>query len=355
MPIARPTRSALLEDARAEIEARLPGADARLRRSLLDVWARVTSAQAHALFGFLEYHARQAFAQLADADGLRRHAELYGVAELPADYARGSITLTGTAGQVVEQDSSLRRADGREYLTLAQATIGIGGSVDVAVIAVASGEDGNADVGTVLSFTSPVPGVNAAATVASGGLTGAADPETDEGLRVRVLARIQQPPAGGTVYDYQARAKLYPGVTDVFVNSAQYGAGTVGVAPLFYDRVSPIPLAGDVSAIQALVTDPAFKPVCATVTTYALTAQAQAFTLHIVPDTAAVRAAVISELNALFRREATPGGVLLISRIREAISAAAGETDYTLTTPAANINLAGDLTKISTVGAFTWT
>lgn len=355
MPIVRPSRSTLLEDARAEIESRLPGADARLRRSLLDVFARVSSAQTHGLYGFAEFHTRQAFPQLAVAEYLRRHAEQYGVAELPPDYARGPVTLTGTAGQVVEQDTSLRRADGREYVTLAQATLGIGGTVNVDVIAVAAGEAGDAITGTALTFASPVPGVNASAVVAAPGLAGGADPESDENLRSRVLARIQEPPAGGTIYDYQARAKLYPGVTDVYVHSAQFGAGTVGVAPLFYDRVSPIPTGGDIAAIQALVTDPAFKPVCATITVYALVAEAQAFNLHVAPDTADVRSAIIAELQALFRREAKPGGLLLISHIREAISTAAGETDYTLATPAANVDLSGDLTKISTVGAFTWT
>ena len=354
MPLVRPTRQQLLESARTEIEARLPGADARLRHSLLDVYARCLSALVHSLYGYLEYHIRQPFPQLADSEWLRRHAELYGVAELPPEFSRGNVTITGTSGTIVLQDTSLRRLDGREYITSAQVEIAAGTAV-VPVIAVVAGADGNAAEGVALRFTSSQAGVNTAATIAAGGLAGGTDPETEESLRSRILSRIQRPPAGGTISDYQRQAKLYPDTTDVFVHPQQFGAGTVGLAPMFYNRVDPIPTGGDVSAIQALVTDPDFKPVCATITTYAVTAQAQNFTLHIVPDNAAVRAAVAAELRDLFRREATPGGVLLISHIREAIASAAGETDHTLTTPNANIDLAADLTKISTVGSFTWT
>lgn len=353
MPLERPTRAALLARARAEIEARLPGADARLRRSILDTLARIISEQSNSLFGFLQYHVKQAFPQLASAEYLRRFAELYAVPEIPPEFSRGSVTMTGTNGVVVPQDTSLRRADGRLYLTTTEVTIDAGTAV-APVIAVEAGADGDAEAGTVLTFESAQAGVAVQTVVDVNGLTGGSDVESDESLRERVLLRIQKPPAGGTVYDYQRQAKLYPGVTDVFVNPLQDGPGTVGVAPLFYDRDDPIPVAGDLSAIQALLDDPFFKPVCADVNVYALDPIEVDFTLEIEPDNSAVRAAVIAELQALFRREATPGGVILISHIREAISSAAGETDNTLTTPNADIDLGGDLDEISVVGDFTW-
>lgn len=355
MPLSRPTRSELIEAARTEIEARLPGADARLRRSLLEVIARIHAAQTHALYGFLQYLAQQPFPQLSSAEYLRRHAELYAVPEIAPEFSRGSVTITGTDGVIVPQDTPIRRLDGREYVSSAQVTLAAG-TATMPVVAVEAGSDGDAIAGTAMAFTSSLAGIVSAGVVAVGGLTGGTDVESDESLRARVLARIQKPPAGGTVSDYQRQAQLYSGVTDVFVNPLQDGPGTVGVAPMFYDRADdPIPTVGDVSAIQALIDQPTFKPVCATVTVYALTPVEQDFTLHIVPDTEDVRAAIQAELNALFRRVATPGGVILISQIREAISVAAGETDHTLTTPNANINLAADLDEISTVGDFTWT
>lgn len=353
MPLDRPTRAELIELARSEIEARIPGADARLPRSFLDVLARIVGAQVHGVFGHLAYHVNQPFPQLAASEWLRRSAELYGVGEVPPEYARGNVTLTGTNGIVVPQDTSLRRVDGREYLTTAQVVITAGEAL-TPVIAVEAGSEGNAAAGVVLKLTSSQAGVNSEAEVDDDGLTGGSDVETDDALRVRVLARIQKPPAGGTVYDYERQARLYPGVTDVFVHALQFGAGTVGVAPMFYDRDDPIPLLADVQAVQALVTAAGFRPVCATVTTYALEAEEQDFTIELDPDEATVKGAVESELRDLFRREARPGGVLRISHIREAISRAAGEIDHVLTEPIADIDLADDLEKISVVGTITW-
>jgi uncharacterized phage protein gp47/JayE len=65
-----------------------------------------------------------------------------------------------------------------------------------------------------------------------------------------------------------------------------------------------------------------------------------------------VQAAVLAELQDLLLREATPGGTLLLSHIRAAISSAAGETDFVLTSPAANVtNTTGNM---CTMGTITW-
>ncbi|WP_066544255.1 baseplate J/gp47 family protein [Sphingomonas sp. CCH21-G11] len=59
--------------------------------------------------------------------------------------------------------------------------------------------------------------------------------------------------------------------------------------------------------------------------------------IGLTPDEPEVRAAIVAELADLFFREAQPGGTLYLSRIREAISQAAGEFDHVLYSPAANI------------------
>ena len=48
-----------------------------------------------------------------------------------------------------------------------------------------------------------------------------------------------------------------------------------------------------------------------------------------------------------------PGGTLLISHIREAISIAAGEVDHTLLTPDADQTVTA--AQINTLGTLTWT
>jgi len=61
---------------------------------------------------------------------------------------------------------------------------------------------------------------------------------------------------------------------------------------------------------------------------------------------------VTAELADLISRESIPGGTLLLSHQRAAISAAAGETNYTMTAPVADVmNATGYMT---TLGVITW-
>ena len=76
------------------------------------------------------------------------------------------------------------------------------------------------------------------------------------------------------------------------------------------------------------------------------------FTLRVVPDTAAVRAGVLSSLVDLLRRESEPGGTLLLSHIKEAISRVAGETDHVLSAPVADVVLGTG--EFAVMGAITW-
>lgn len=353
MPFDRPTRTALIASARAEIEAHVPGADARLRRSLLDAIARMVGVLLHACYGFVAYLSGQNLPDTAEGAYLRRLGGLFGVTQIPADFARGPLTLAGLNGAVVAVDTALRRDDAMEFRTLAEATIA-SGTASVQVIAVRTGAAGNTAAGTVLRFLSPVSGVNASATVAEPGILDGKDLELEESYRARIVARLQGPTGAGAVRDYVAQAKRVSGVTDVHVHPLQYGAGTVGIAPLFYGREDPIPEPVDLDAVEAVLSDPDFKPLCATLTVYALTAVPVDFELTITPDTAEVRAAIQTDMRALFRAEARPGGRIPLSHIREALSLAAGETDHELVSPTVDVDLAGDLEQLSVVGDFDW-
>jgi uncharacterized phage protein gp47/JayE len=481
VPFARPALSQLIEQGRAQAETDLPGADSRLRRSFLDVLIRVNAIMTTGNYGYIDYVARQAIPDTATGPELRRWTSLFGVPELPAAFAVGSVDVSGTNGVVIPTGTRLRRADATDYVTTAPATIA-GGAATLAVVAVVEGEGSNADTGASLQFVSPILGVQVSAEVAPPGISGGTDSESEESLRQRLIERLHSPPAGGSASDYQRQAKLYPGVTDVYVYSglrddeaepsflgttvdaevngawiargavkrvrvvvhwrstdlangevvslalnlqdatdgagagaADFGSavsapalftapgagaphtaeavsehvfdlstaraflrsqqtlatsaaatatwsvtlqmegdlGVVRVVPLFYDREDPIPTSPDLVAVAALLNDPAWKPITAEVDVYAPTAVPVPFTI-VTLDDETVQAAIEAALRDLFRREATPGGVLLISHIREAISTAAGETDHSLTTPSANINLAGDVTQISTLGTITW-
>jgi len=93
-----------------------------------------------------------------------------------------------------------------------------------------------------------------------------------------------------------------------------------------------VPDGTEVAAVQTYID--ARRPVTAQVTVAAPTASPLNFTISgLLPNTLAVRTAVQTELQDLLLRAAVPGGTILLSHIRAAISSATGENDFSLTSP----------------------
>lgn len=333
MSFARPTLSDLIARSRADLDGRLPGADSRTPRSLLDVLARTHAGALSGAYGYLDAIALDVMPDTADTDHLDRWATIWGVTRKVAIAATGAVELAGVDGAIVPANSLLLRSDGAEYLIVAQTAL-VGGAATVNVTAVDAGAGGNAIAGTPLTFASPAAGITATATVGNAGLVGGGDQEEDQALLARLLARIQTPPQGGSSADYVAWALAQPEVTRAWVYPGWVGAGSVGIAVVMDHRETIFPTVDDCAAIAAAI-DP-LRPVTANVVVFAPTPQPADFTLSITPSTDATKAAVVAELTDLFAREAAPGGTVLISHIREAIAVAAGVTDYTLEVPAGN-------------------
>lgn len=349
MSFARPDLQTLIDRAAGDIETRLPGADARLRRSNLNVLARVHAGGVHGLYGYLDWLSQQILVDLAESEILERHASIWGIARVPAAFAVGQATATGTNGTVVPAGTIFRRADGAEYATTAEATIA-SSAATLTLTAIEAGQAGNASANTTLSIVTPIAGLNAAATVTASGLTSGADIEDDDSLRARVLARIQQPPHGGARHDYIAWAKEVPGVTRAWCYPQELGTGTVTVRFVRDDDASIIPDPAEVAIVQAYID--ARRPVTANLTVVAPVAVPVAFQIELTPNSASVQAAVEAELRDLLLRESEPGSTILVSHIREAISLAAGETDHVLVAPAADIT--HTIGQMATFGSITW-
>lgn len=185
----------------------------------------------------------------------------------------------------------------------------------------------------------------------SNALTGGTDQEDDASLRARLRARIQQPPHGGALYDYVNWALEVPGVTRAWAYASELGLGTVTLRFVRDDDTpSIIPDAGEVDAVQDYVDFR--RPVTAALTVVAPEPVELDFTIEVFPDTAEVKASVEAELVDLLRREAIPAGTILISRIREAISIAAGEENYVMSSPSADIT--HTINQIAVMGEITW-
>ncbi|MGE4323396.1 MAG: baseplate J/gp47 family protein [Sphingobium sp.] len=347
MSFGRPTLSQIVARIEDDLDARLPGADSRLRRNALNVIARSYAGAVHGLYGMLDDISRF-LPDVADADRLARWAAIFGLTRKAAMAAAGTVTLAGANGVVVPAGTILVRADGGRYVTTAAATIA-GGAAFVPVSAEGAGLAGGMSVGQSVTFLSPVAGVQATAVVAAD-IVGGADEETDDALRARLLSRIRAPIRGGSASDYIAWATEVAEVTRAWVYPNWDGLGTVKLLFVMDGRDDIIPTGGDIALVAAHIAD--LRPVTADVTVAAPVAEPIDFTIAATPDTPEVRAAIEAELHDLIAREGEPGGTILISHMREAVSIAAGETDHVMSSPAANRTAA--IGAISVLGTITW-
>jgi uncharacterized phage protein gp47/JayE len=351
MGYSRPTVTELVERILADIEGNLPDADARLRRATLNVLGRTEAGVAHGLYGYIDWIWRQVLPDTAESEILDRHAGIWGISRREATAAVGSITLLGANGSVVPAGTALQRSDGAVYAVDAEAVVA-GGTAAVAVTSQVPGATGNADAATKLTLVSPIAGVTSTATVGIDGLAGGADAESDAALLARLLARIQEPPHGGARGDYVAWALEVAGVTRAWVYPLELGTGTVTVRFMTDDTtVDGIPEAASVAAVQSNID--AKRPVTADVVVVAPVAVPLAIEISgLNPATAAVKAAIEAEIRDLLRREAEPGGTILVSHLREAVSIAAGEFDHALVAPAADV--AHGTGEIAVFGGIAW-
>jgi uncharacterized phage protein gp47/JayE len=334
----------LIDRAVADINSRIAGADALMRRSTLRVLAMVSALGVHGLYGHQAYIARQILVDTADNEHLARHASMHRASRLTGTVATGPVACTGSNGASIDAGSKMLRGDGVEY-TVAGTVVIAGGVATVTVNSSEVAADANAAAGVALSFVSPAPGVDPTATVDTGGLIGGSDVETDDSLRARTLALRRKPPRGGHESDYVHWALEVAGTTRAWALGSYPGIGQVTVSYVQDDDpVSIAPDAGELAAMLAYLTghvDPESGQTVGRNATVELlvvapTLSPLAYTVHVEPDTADIRASVEAELDDLHLREAEPGGTLYLSRIREAVSSAAGEFNSIVTQPASD-------------------
>ncbi|MCE1117461.1 baseplate J/gp47 family protein [Pseudomonas sp. NMI795_08] len=324
----------LIDRVTTDISGRVTGVQsAVLRRSLLGILARSEAGAVHMLYGFLEWAAKQAIIDTAEKEYLERWAAIWKVFRKAADYATGAVLLSGAVDSSVAAGTILQRQDGVQYRVLVDGVF-TGSTLQLTIVAVEAGAAGDAPTGTPLFLLSPVAGVQSTGSV-SADIEGGLDVETDPQLLSRLLKRIRQPPHGGASSDYQQWALEVPGVTRVWVYPLQMGAGTVTVLFVCDGETDIIPAPAKVAEVQAYIN--ARRPVTAEVFVAAPIADSLSMSVKLSPNTAAVQAAVRAEVADLIARDSIPGSPILISRLREAVSIAAGESDNAVTSPTADI------------------
>lgn len=357
VPFVRSTLNALVTRIRGDLRGRLEIDGPLLRRAMADVLGAVWAGAVHELYGYLDWLAKQLFADTAEREALLRKAALYGITPTPAAFASGNVTATGTDGSAILAETIIRLDAATAYRVVTGQVIA-SGTATLEVRALLAGEAANLPETATLSFESPVPGVNSSLVVAAGGITGGVEEESTEEVRDRYKLRLREPPQGGADQDYEAWALEVAGVTRAWVYPHELGLGTVVVRFVFDDPDTGevvFPDAPAVAAVQASLVEQ--RPITAEVTAAAPTALAVAFTIELDPDNADTRAAAAAELEDLLRRDGEPGnglgrGEIKISKIRTAIGIAEGVEDYTLTVPSADV--VPGVGQLPVVGVITW-
>ena len=103
--------------------------------------------------------------------------------------------LTGT---VVPANTLWRSGAAIDYQTDAEFVMPVAETGNIHVTAVVAAAAGNAPVGIILNLVSPIAGLASQSNVSTA-IAGGADIESIASVRARLLARIQDPPRGGTV------------------------------------------------------------------------------------------------------------------------------------------------------------
>lgn len=321
-----------------------------LRRSDAHVLARTLGGTAYGLYGYLNWMADQILPDSADEETLVRMAALrLNEPRKPAQSATGPASFMAAAGGVLDVDTVLQAADGRTYKVTAGVTT-VAGLNSTTLEAVDAGTLGNADAGLLLTLVQPVAGVASTFTVLAPGLAGGVAQESVEALRARVVRSYRVIAQGGSADDYETWALEVPGVTRAWCRRNYLGPGTVGLFVMRDNDVVPVPNPAQLAEVKAYIETP--RPVTAELYVLPPVLVPVPYSIHAVPDTSTVRAAIELQLRDLHQREAGLGDTLLISHIREAVSGSAGETDHQLTTPVADVVPATN--QILTLGVITW-
>ena len=175
----KPTLATLVQRAKADMMARVPGSNALLRHTVLSALAYVQAGLAYGAYSYLDYISKQILPDTADDEHLERHASLWGITRNAAVPAEGKVVFTGTDGIEIGPGQVLQRVDGAQYVTSATGRIS-GGTLSLDVVAVEADVEGRVNgeevgilhVGAVLheerTDDLPVLGVDLRREVAAG-------------------------------------------------------------------------------------------------------------------------------------------------------------------------------------------
>src|SRR5262249_39520042 len=127
---------------------------------------------------------------------LVRIAGLYKLSLRPAGPSSGALVLSATVSTPVAIPGGSQLIDTRGLVYKVADGGPYSNGASIPITSVDTGASTNLPAGSALRWVAPPPFVNTTALVGSGGLTGGVNAEDYEGLRSRLLERLQSPPNG---------------------------------------------------------------------------------------------------------------------------------------------------------------
>jgi uncharacterized phage protein gp47/JayE len=343
----RPTLTELTARIISDLNVNLPGEDANVRYSVLNVLANTEAGIVHEIYGYLDWISNQTNILYCTGENLDLFGNIWAVTRKAPTFASGYIMCTGVDGSIVPVGTTFQSSDGYQYIATGGTfiTAGIGYFPAQALI---SGDDYNQSTNTILTMTSSLSGVESNAEILS--MSGGTNMESDDLLRTRILDRIANPPHGGSQSDYVTWALQHPGVTRAWCYPNEMGLGTVTVRFMMDDTYEDgMPQPADITDVVEYIE--LYRPVTAEV--YVVQPVGVALDVEVTnltPNTPTVQANVHKEIVDMLKRRAEPGGTIFCSWIWEAVSLATGNQHHTITIPTTDIIYnVGELPVLGTV------
>ena len=165
MPFNRPSLEQINERVENQIKGLL-GITVILRRSFIAVISRVLSGVSHLWHGHLDYNSRQFLPTTMDEENLIAYGGIWGIARNEAVAGIYAVTVLGSDGVVIPQNTVFRRSDDQQYFVQQSGTIS-GGSALINIVANEAGLTSELSNNDSVELLNPIAGLESEGIVSS--------------------------------------------------------------------------------------------------------------------------------------------------------------------------------------------